>query len=126
MIESLTVAQLTNPLFQDHLVVSLDPRKDDSHVTVCRSINHLADSREGAPFAGDSDSQLGSHGKRLTRGHTAAIQAQVGDPLLKLNFRLQVHQFDAGHKRITTSTTAFDANLDRILDFVSHTFIFPQ
>jgi hypothetical protein len=115
MMESLTVAQLTNPLFQDHLVVSLDPRKDDSHVTVCRSINHFADSREGATFAGDSDSQLGSHGKGLTRGHTVAIQTQIGDPLLKLNFRLQIKQFDTDYTRVTVSPSAFDTNSDWIL-----------
>jgi hypothetical protein len=118
------VAEFTNPLFQNHLIVPLDPRKNNSHVTVCRSINHFADSREGAPFAGDFDSQIGSHGKEFTRGHAAAIQTQIGDPLLKLDLRLQIGQFDTDDTRVTASPSAFDLNLDRILDFVSHTFIF--
>jgi hypothetical protein len=109
------VAQFTNPLFQDHLVISLDPPKDDSHVTVCRSINHFADSREGAPFAGDSDSQLGSRGKRFTRGHTAAIQTKIGDALLKVNLRLEIGQFDTDNTRITVSPSAFTTNSDWIL-----------
>ena len=120
------VAQFTNPLFQNHLVVRLDPRKNDSHITFSRGIGYFAESRECAAFAGDSDPQFDSNGKGFTGGHAAAIQAKVGDPLLKLKRGFQVNQFDAGHKRITPTPSAFDTNLDRILDFVSHTFIFPQ
>src|SRR6266481_7127519 len=99
----------------------LDPRKNDSHVTVRNSIGHLAHSRERVAFAGDSDPQFDSNGKGFTGGHAAAIQAKIGDPLLKLKRGFQLNQFDAGHKRITATPSAFDTNLDRILDFVSHT-----
>ena len=120
------VPQVTNPLFQNHLVVWLDLRKNNSHITIRCSVSHLAGSRERTAFAGDSDPQFDSNGKGFTGGHAAAIQAKIGDPLLKLKRGFQVNQFDAGHKRITPTPSAFDTNLDRILDFVSHTFIFPQ
>ena len=82
-VHRLAVAQLTNPLFQNHLVIWLDPRKDNSHVTVSRGIGHLAESRKRTAFARNSHFQFGSSGKGLASAHAAAIQTQIGDTLLR-------------------------------------------
>jgi len=83
-----TVAEFTNPLFQNHLVVSLDPRKNYSHISASRGIGHLAQRRERAPFAADPDSQFDSSGKGLFGGHATPIQAKVSDPLLNPKVRV--------------------------------------
>src|SRR6267154_1464241 len=84
---SSAVAEFTNPLFQDHLVIRLDPRKNNSNVTVPSGIGNLTERRERSAIAGDSDSQLGSREKGLDGSHSAAIQTQIGDSLLNPKVR---------------------------------------
>jgi len=118
------VPKLTDPLFQNYLVIWFDPRKNDTHVTVRRGIGYLAKRRERAAFAGDSYSQFGSSREGFAGVHTTAIQTQVGDSPLKLKFCLHVDQFDTHYKRIAASPWTFDVNW--ILEFVTHIFIFRK
>src|SRR5258708_21489857 len=120
----LAVAEFANPLFQNHQVTWLDTHENNSHVSVSRGISHFAECRECTAFAADSDSQFGSSEKRLTCGNTTAIQANLGHSPLKLKLGLHVHQFHARHKRITACPRTFKTNLDRIVDFVRHIFLF--
>src|SRR5712672_360817 len=117
------VAEFANPLFQNHLVARLDPRKHNSNVTRSRRVGDLSHSGERPAFGRDFDSQLGSSRERFTSGHTASIQTQVRGPALKLKLRLQVCQFHMGNKSIAASPWTFGMNLHRTLNFVSHTFI---
>jgi len=67
------VSQFVDPLFQNRLVVSLDLRENDSHVTLRRGIGHLAESQERTAFAGNSDTQLCSSRKRFAGSYAAAV-----------------------------------------------------
>jgi hypothetical protein len=93
-----------NPFFQHYLIVPLDPRKSDSHLAVCYSVNHPSESHKVASSVRDSYPHPGSCGKGFACRHTAAVQTQFDCPLLKVNLGLQVSQVDAGLKRITMRT----------------------
>ena len=115
-----TVPKFTNPLFQYRLVVSLDPGKNDSHIAVRTCVSDPSKSRKVFACMSDPDPNFCSCGKSLVRRHTAAIQAQVGDSPLKLNFRLQISYFNAGHERIATSARTFDAHGCRFVCAIGH------
>src|SRR6266403_2733045 len=117
------IPQFTDPLFQNQLVVRLGSGENDSHMTFRCCVSHFAASREGAAFVGHSDSQLSSYGKSFTRGHTTAKEAQIDNQTVNLDLGLQIEQFGGGRKGVTARPWAFAMNLDRILNFVDHTFI---
>src|SRR6266853_2155043 len=118
-------AEFTNPFLQNNLVLWLYPRKNDSHVTIARGIGYLAEGRESPPLAHDSYSQLGSSREGFAGIRAAAVQTQICDPALRLNLRLHVHQFDAGHKRVAPSAWTFGMN-HWILELVAHISIFRK
>jgi hypothetical protein len=103
------------------LVILLYPRKNNPHVPVSGGISNLTERRERSAVARDSDPQFSSSREGFAGGYATAIQAKIGDSLLKAKVRLKVNEFDAGHKRITACPWTF--NLYRILDFLGHTFI---
>ncbi len=98
-------ALFANPFFQNYLTVLLDPCKSDSHLAVSQSVNHPSKSDKVVSSVRDSYLHSGSGGKGISCRHAAAIQTQFDSPLSNVNLGLQISQFDAGRKGITTRTS---------------------
>jgi hypothetical protein len=105
--------------------LGLNPCKNDSHVTIARGIGYLAEDRESPPLAHDPSSQRGSSREGFAGIRAATVQTQICDPALRLNIRLHVYPFDAGHKRVAPSAWTFGMN-HWILELVPHIFIFRK
>ena len=94
--------------------------KNDSHIAVGSCVSDPSKSRKVFACVSDLDPNFCSSGKSLVRRRTAAIQAQVGDSLLKPNFRLQISYFNAGHERVATNARTFDAHGCRFVCAIGH------
>src|SRR5467141_1642082 len=116
-----------NPFFQNYLSLLLDPCKSDSHLAVSQSVNHPSESDKVVSSVRDSYLHSGSCGKGISCRHAAAIQTQFDSPLLNVNLGLQISQFNAGRKGITTRTPhrsllCLGQRLHQLLHFNSDSF----